>query len=58
MLATLRQFNEDLASLERAILAGDGPALFDLFTRTAAIRRGIVEQGQDVGKPDFGRQPG
>jgi cyclohexadieny/prephenate dehydrogenase len=58
VLATLRQFNEDLASLERAILAGDGPALFDLFTRTAAIRRGIVEQGQDVGKPDFGRPPG
>jgi cyclohexadieny/prephenate dehydrogenase len=58
VLATLRQFNEDLAALERAILAGDGPALFDLFTRTAAIRRGIVEQGQDVGKPDFGRQPG
>ena len=58
VLATLRQFNDDLASLERAILAGDGPALFDLFTRTAAIRRGIVEQGQDIGKPDFGRQSG
>jgi cyclohexadieny/prephenate dehydrogenase len=58
VLATLRQFNEDLASLERAIRADDGTSLFDLFTRTAAIRRGIVEQGQDVGKPDFGRQPG
>jgi len=58
VLATLRQFNDDLAFLEQAILADDGGALFDLFTRTAAIRRGIVEQGQDVGKPDFGRQPG
>jgi cyclohexadieny/prephenate dehydrogenase len=58
VLATLRQFSDDLAFLEQAILADDGAALFDLFTRTAAIRRGIVEQGQDVGKPDFGRQPG
>ncbi|MBV9883722.1 MAG: prephenate/arogenate dehydrogenase family protein [Sphingomonadaceae bacterium] len=58
VLAMLRQFNADLAGLEQAIVAEDGPALFDLFTRTAAIRRGIVEQGQDVGKPDFGRGGG
>ena len=58
VLATLRQFNDDLAYLEQAILADDGGTLFDLFSRTAAIRRSIVEQGQDVGKPDFGRQPG
>jgi len=55
LLATLQRFNADLAALEQAILADDGVALFELFTRTAAIRRGIVEQGQDVGKPDFGR---
>ena len=58
VLATLRRFNEDLAFLEQAILADDGASMFDLFTRTAAVRRGIVEQGQDVGRPDFGRQPG
>ena len=58
VLAMLRQFNADLAGLEQAIEGEDGPALFDLFTRTAAIRRGIVEQGQDVGKPDFGRGGG
>lgn len=55
LLATLHRFNADLAALEQAIVAEDGPALFELFTRTAAIRRGIVEQGQDVGKADFGR---
>lgn len=55
LLATLHRFNADLAALEQAILAEDGPAMFELFTRTAAIRRGIVEQGQDVGKADFGR---
>ena len=55
LLATLHRFNADLAALEQAIVADDGPAMFELFTRTAAIRRGIVEQGQDVGKADFGR---
>ena len=42
-------------SLTRAIRRGDGEALFDHFTRTRAIRRGIVETGQDSAAPDFGR---
>ena len=29
--------------------------LFDYFIRTRAIRRGIVEAGQDTDAPDFGR---
>jgi cyclohexadieny/prephenate dehydrogenase len=29
--------------------------LFNLFTRTRAIRRGIVDAGQDSAEPDFGR---
>jgi cyclohexadieny/prephenate dehydrogenase len=29
--------------------------MFDLFTRTRAIRRGIIELGQDDARPDFGR---
>lgn len=56
VLEILARFKDDLAFLERAIEAGDGATLFELFTRTAAIRRGIVQQGQDVAKPDFGRQ--
>src|ERR1700742_90856 len=48
-------FNEDLSKLTRAIRRGDGEALFDHFTRTRAIRRGIVEIGQDSAAPDFGR---
>ncbi|MCB8837242.1 prephenate/arogenate dehydrogenase family protein [Aurantimonas sp. VKM B-3413] len=55
VLEMLARFSEDLASLQRAIRWGDGDALFDLFTRTRAIRRGIVEAGQDTAKPDFGR---
>ncbi len=58
LLDALHRFNADLSALEQAIVDEDGPALFDLFTRTAAIRRGIVEQGQDVGKADFGRGEG
>ena len=41
--------------LTRAIRRNDGEALFEHFTRTRAIRRGIVETGQDSAAPDFGR---
>jgi cyclohexadieny/prephenate dehydrogenase len=55
VLEMLGRFSEDLASLQRAIRWGDGEALFDLFTRTRAVRRSIVEQGQDDAREDFGR---
>jgi cyclohexadieny/prephenate dehydrogenase len=56
VLEMLQRFSEDLTALQRAIRWGDGDALFDLFTRTRAIRRSIVEQGQDDAAPDFGRK--
>ncbi len=55
VLEMLGTFNEDLAKLTRAIRRGDGEALFEHFTRTRAIRRGIVQIGQDSAAPDFGR---
>jgi cyclohexadieny/prephenate dehydrogenase len=55
VLEMLGRFNEDLAMLTRAIRHGDGETLFNHFTRTRAIRRGIVEIGQDSAAPDFGR---
>jgi cyclohexadieny/prephenate dehydrogenase len=55
VLEMLGTFNEDLSKLTRAIRRGDGEALFDHFARTRAIRRGIVEIGQDSAAPDFGR---
>ncbi len=55
VLEMLGRFNEDLSQLTRAIRSGNGDALFDHFTRTRAIRRGIVEIGQDSAAPDFGR---
>ncbi len=55
VLEMLQRFSEDLTALQRAIRWGDGDALFDLFSRTRAIRRSIIEQGQDDAKPDFGR---
>jgi cyclohexadieny/prephenate dehydrogenase len=57
VLEMLARFSEDLASLQRAIRWGDGDALHALFTRTRAIRRSIVEAGQDTDAPNFGRQP-
>ena len=55
VLEMLGRFNEDLSALSRAIRWGDGEALHDLFTRTRAIRRGIVAMGQETPEPDFGR---
>jgi cyclohexadieny/prephenate dehydrogenase len=56
VLEMLGRFNEDLAALQRMIRWGDGDGLFELFTRTRAIRRGISEQGQETAAPDFGRR--
>lgn len=55
ILEMLARFSEDLAYLQRAIRWGDGDKLFDLFTRTRAIRRSIVQAGQDTDMADFGR---
>jgi cyclohexadieny/prephenate dehydrogenase len=55
VLEVLGRFNEDLSVLQRAIRSGDGDALFNLFTRTRDIRRGIVDAGQDSAEPNFGR---
>ena len=54
-LDILGRFTEELFALQRAIRLGDGDHLFDYFTRTRAIRRGIIEAGQDTSAPDFGR---
>ena len=54
-LEILGRFTEELFALQRAIRTGDGDMLHDYFTRTRAIRRGIVELGQDTDAPDFGR---
>ncbi len=55
VLEVLGRFSEDLSALQRAIRWGDGDALFNLFTRTRAIRRGIIDAGQDSAAPNFGR---
>jgi cyclohexadieny/prephenate dehydrogenase len=58
VLEMLGRFNEDIAALTKAIRKGDGAALHEHFTRTRAIRRGIIEAGQDTPAPDFGRPHG
>ena len=55
VLEMLGRFNQDLTALQRMIRRGDGDGLFRLFTRTRAIRLGIVAEGQDTAAPDFGR---
>ncbi|MES2095310.1 MAG: prephenate/arogenate dehydrogenase family protein [Pseudomonadota bacterium] len=55
VLDMLQRFSEDLSALQRAIRWDKGDELFDLFTRTRAVRRSIIEEGQDDAAPDFGR---
>ena len=55
VLDMLQRFSEDLTELQRAIRWGKGEVLFDKFTETRAVRRSIIEQGQDDARPDFGR---
>ena len=47
VLEMLGRFQEDLVALQRAIRRGEGDMLKDWFARTRAIRREIVDQGQD-----------
>lgn len=54
-LEILGRFTEELFALQRAIRTGDGEHLHEYFTRTRAIRRSIIEAGQDTDAPDFGR---
>ncbi len=56
VLEVLDRFLTDFALMREAIRSSDGETLFDLFTRTREIRRGIIELGQDDARPDFGRQ--
>ena len=56
VLEVLGRFNEDLAVLQRAVRNGDGQFLFDFFTRNRAVRKAIIEQGQDTAEPNFGRR--
>src|SRR5213076_3550849 len=55
VLEVLARFSEDLQALSRAIRWGEGDKLFELFTRTREIRRGIVAAGQESAEPNFGR---
>jgi cyclohexadieny/prephenate dehydrogenase len=55
VLEMLGRFSEDLSALQRAIRWGDGETLFNIFSRSRQIRRGIIAAGQDTAAPDFGR---
>ncbi|HUD52043.1 prephenate/arogenate dehydrogenase family protein [Parvibaculum sp.] len=57
ILEMLGRFSEDLSAMQRMIRWGDGEGLFNLFTRTRAVRRSIIEAGQDTAAPNFGRDP-
>ena len=55
-LEILGRFNEELTALQRAVRRGDGDLLFKYFTRTRSVRRRILDAGQDIDEPNFGRE--
>ena len=46
VLEILQRFTEDLTALQRSIRRGEGDVLFDKFTRSRAIRRGVIDAKQ------------
>ncbi len=55
VLEMLGRFTEDLTALQRSIRHEDGEGLENMFRRTREIRKSIIDAGQDVSAPDFGR---
>lgn len=55
VLEMLARFSEDLSALQRAIRWGDGEALFRRFEASRAVRKAIIDAGQDTADADFGR---
>ena len=54
-LEVVDRFIEDLSALKRAIRWQDGEALLEHFAKTRDIRKKIVDAGQDISAPNFGR---
>ena len=52
----INKFIQNLEDLKQAIEKEDGKKLEQIFTETKKIRKDIVDAGQDVEKPDFGRK--
>ena len=55
LLEVISRFSEDLSMLQKAIRWDDGETLYKLFSKTRKIRNKIIDAGQDVSVPDFGR---
>jgi len=51
----IEKFIANLEDLKNAIENEDGKKLEEIFIKTKKIRKEIIEAGQDVSKPDFGR---
>jgi len=56
ILFMLKKFNQDLNSLKKAIEGNNKQKLFNTFKTTRNIRTRIIEAGQDINQPNFGRK--
>ncbi len=56
ILFMLKRFNQDLNNLKKAIEGNNKKKLFNTFRTTRNIRKKIIEAGQDINQPNFGRK--
>ena len=56
ILKMLNKFEKDLDGLKNAIKNNDKEKLFNIFNKTRDIRKRIIDEGQDVKEPNFGRK--
>ena len=56
ILFMLQRFNKDLSHLEQSIKKENKRELFNIFNKTRNIRKKIVQAGQDIKAPNFGRK--
>jgi cyclohexadieny/prephenate dehydrogenase len=57
VLEIIQRFSEDLTALQRAIRWGEGDKLYKLFSSSRAIRKAVLDQGQDTNEPMSKRKP-
>tara|TARA_B100000965_G_scaffold403866_1_gene433094 strand:+ start:112 stop:1020 length:909 start_codon:yes stop_codon:yes gene_type:complete len=56
VIKALDDFSKNIEEFKRLVMDKNGDKLLEIFSSTKDVRRAIIEEGQDVDKPDFGRK--
>ena len=56
IIKILDEFSKNIDDFKKAIIEKNGDKLLKIFTSTKNVRKEIIQAGQDVKSPDFGRK--